>query len=110
RRIVERSEPVGLLLDDDDGRELLEAKRHVQPPEAFARLVSLTARRLGLTNRSNAPRTVTGADPTIIGHGDLFAVDANDTTPGADLRESRRVENRARTGSKNVGSFHDCRE
>ena len=34
RGVVEDAEAVGLLLDDDDDRVVVEAHRHVQPPKA----------------------------------------------------------------------------
>src|SRR5205823_14466209 len=53
RGVVEDAEAVGLLLHDDDDRVVVEAHRHVQPPEAVdgGRL----ALRLGLPDRPYPP-------------------------------------------------------
>ena len=63
--VVERAEAVRQLLGDHDDGEVVEPQRHVQPPEALERLVGVATGRLGLADRPDAPRPVTGADPAV---------------------------------------------
>ena len=73
--VVERAEPVGLLLDDQHDGEVVERDRHIQPPHALERRVGGPARRLGLADRPDAPGPVAAADPGRGIDSDLLAVD-----------------------------------
>ena len=57
QRVVERSEPVAILLCDEDQREVIEAQRNIDPVEATIdlRFGDPTARGLRFAHRPDAP-------------------------------------------------------
>ncbi|WP_168176108.1 DUF1589 domain-containing protein [Mycobacterium sp. ST-F2] len=101
--VVERAEAVGGLLDDHHERELFERERYVQPPHALERRICRPARRLGLTDRADAPRPVTRTDPGVWADRDVFAVDGEGAAPGTQLGEALRIQRDA------VALPHDVR-
>src|SRR4051812_8804524 len=64
-RVVQGAMPLAVLLRDQHDRELLEAQRHVEPPEAETLVVRRPSRGLGLADGTDAPRTVAAAEPGV---------------------------------------------
>src|SRR5690606_1828747 len=108
--VVEGAVPVGLLLDDDDQREALEAQRYVEPPEPGRGVVRRPARRLGLADGADAPGAVAGADPAVGRDREVLALHADRPGPRADLGEPGRVDDRPGPGEHDVAGLHDRRE
>src|SRR5271163_604524 len=83
--VVERTESVGLLLDDQHDGEVVERHRHVEPPHALEWRVGGSARRLGFADRPDAPGPVAAADPDVGVDGDFGPVDDDPAAPAAKL-------------------------
>ena len=90
--VVQRPEAAGLLLDDEDDREVVERHRHVQPPHALERRIRRPPSGFGFADGPDAPRPVARPDPYRRVDGDLLAVDDDVPTPRAHLREPLRVQ------------------
>ncbi len=104
--VVEDAEAVGLLLDDHNDREVVEPQRDIEPMEAWV-LVGRFAGGFGLTNRANAPRSVTGPDPGGGIDRVVVAIDGECSLPRPHLREAAGVEDRLASNAHDVGGLVD---
>ena len=78
-------EPVHVFFDHQVHREVVEAQRHPAPPHAFE--LAWLARRVGLTDRADAPRPVARRGVALGRDRDGLAVEAQFTGPRAHSRE-----------------------
>src|ERR1700733_4974877 len=84
--IVERPEPVGLLLNDQHDGEVVECHRHVQPPHSPEwGGGGGPPRRLGFADRPDTPGPIAAADPGRGIDGNLLAVQHDPSAPAAQL-------------------------
>ena len=111
--VVERAVPVGLLLHDHDDLEVVEAQRHVEPPEAAAACRVSSAMRPGPSasptgrmphERSRLPSQVDGSTAIVCAAG------AHLTRPRSHLREARALEDGAVAVVDDVRLLLDRRE
>src|SRR3954454_25305646 len=81
-----------VLLCDQHNGERLESQRHVEPPEPEVIAVRRPSAGLTLTDRPDAPRPVTAADPLVVRHVEGGTIDMQHTAPRAELRKAPGVE------------------
>ena len=109
--VVEGAVAVGPLLRHHDDLELLEAQRHVEPPEPPApALVGGAARGVRIADRADPPRTVAAAEPGGGVDGERRAGDPHLTGPRAHLREPRALQDVAEPVADHMRLFLDRRE
>jgi hypothetical protein len=108
--VVQRPVAVGLLLGDDDDRVVVEAQRHVQPPEPALGLLVPPAGRVRRRQRADAPRAVPGAEPRVGRDGLVDPVEGDRALPRADLGEAGRLQDHPRPLADDVGLLLQRRE